>query len=188
MKRDGLITCCKPLSIKFYHLLIGLISCTTPAFAQDAYEVTFVKKILAQAQAKSFATQREYCGYIGITPAGRLKATPPKRGQLDSCYANDPPVSLALIASYHTHAAFDPEADSEVPSSIDVLADMDEGIDGYIATPGGRVWFIDGQRGVARQICGMQCIISDKHFKSGTYNKIKPRYTLRQLQRRENNL
>jgi hypothetical protein len=174
--------------MKLYHLLTSLILCTNPSFAQDIYEVAFAKKILSQAQAKSFATQREYCGYIGITPAGRLKATPPTRGHLDSCYASTPPNNLEIIASYHTHAAFDPEADSEVPSSVDMLADMGEGVDGYIATPGGRVWFIDGQRGIARQICGVRCIISDKYFKSGGHNKVRAHYTLQQLQSREDNL
>ncbi len=174
--------------MKLYHLLTCLIFCATPSFSQDAYEVAFVKKVLSQVQAKSFATQREYCGYIGVTPAGRLKATPPKRGQLDSCYAHTPPNNLEIIASYHTHAAYDPEADSEVPSSVDMLADMGEGVDGYIATPGGRVWFIDGRRGIARQICGVRCIISDKYFKSGAYNRVRARYTLRQLQRREDEL
>jgi hypothetical protein len=35
-----------------------------------------------------------------------------------------------------------------------MLGDMEEGVNGYVATPGGRFWYIDGDRGVATQICG----------------------------------
>lgn len=31
---------------------------------------------------------------------------------------------------------------------------MDEGLTGYVATPGGRFWVIDGTTGVSRQQCG----------------------------------
>ena len=31
----------------------------------------------------------------------------------------------------------------ELPSTGDLESDMDEGVDGFLSTPGGRFWFID---------------------------------------------
>ena len=56
------------------------------------------------------------------------------------------PESWELIASYHTHDALDPaepDANFELPSSDDLISDSEEGVDGYLSTPGGRFWFID---------------------------------------------
>ena len=170
-------------------ILLSVFLCfASTTFAQDATEVAFVKSVLNKAQSLSIKAGREYCGYIGIAPNGTLKATKPKRGRLDSCRPREPSENIELIASYHTHASFDIDADSEVPSSNDVLADMDEELDGYVATPGGRLWFIDGQRGVAKQICGRKCLLSDKAFQADIFEPIKKRYTVEQLERREQDL
>ncbi|KMW58716.1 hypothetical protein AIOL_003695 [Candidatus Rhodobacter oscarellae] len=73
-----------------------------------------------------------------------------------------------------------------MPSVSDVLADMEEGLDGYLSTPGGRFWFIDGQTGVSRQLCGLGCLPQDPDFAPGLHGTISKRYTLGQLEAREN--
>ncbi|WP_082152671.1 DUF4329 domain-containing protein [Candidatus Rhodobacter oscarellae] len=98
----------------------------------------------------------------------------------------DPRDAAEIIASFHTHGGFDEDADSEVPSVSDVLADMEEGLDGYLSTPGGRFWFIDGQTGVSRQLCGLGCLPQDPDFAPGLHGTISKRYTLGQLEAREN--
>jgi len=62
---------------------------------------------------------------------------------------------------------------------------MEDGVDGYVATPGGRLWFIDGQSGRARQICGLGCLTQDPDFKPEIYGPIKQSYTLGEIEQRE---
>ena len=102
-----------------------------------------------------------------------------------SCTPRDPRSAVEVFATYHTHAGFDDSYDSEVPSSDDVIGDMEDGMDGYISTPGGRFWFVDGQSGTVRQICGLACLPQDPSFESLIYGPIKQRYTLGELERRE---
>ena len=45
-------------------------------------------------------------------------------------------VFLEVMASFHTHACYDPDADSEVPSVEDLAGDIDESVNGYVATLG----------------------------------------------------
>ncbi|MEX0338245.1 MAG: DUF4329 domain-containing protein [Arenibacterium sp.] len=152
--------------------------------AQDAAEVAFAKSVLSQLQSPSFQSNREFCGMIGETEEGRLVASKPKRGGRDGCRPNDPRDAVEVFASFHTHAGFDEGADSELPSVEDVLSDMDEGVDGYLATPGGRCWFIDGQSGSVRQICGLGCLPQDPDFVPGVFGPIRKRYSLGELERR----
>ena len=102
--------------------------------------------VLMEAQALSLANNREYCGYIAFNAADKLQYTAPIRGDIESCEPPVVPESWELIASYHTHGALDPaepDANFELPSSDDLISDSEEGVDGYLATPGGRFWFID---------------------------------------------
>lgn len=165
-------------------VLLGLVL-ASPASAQSAAEVAFARQVLAGIQGNSFDANREYCGIIGLDADGRLVASRPRKGRTDSCKPRDPRDAVEFIASYHTHGGFDEWADSEVPSTDDVLADMEEGLDGYLATPGGRLWFIDGQQGIARQICGVGCMPSDPDFEPEVFGLVKQRYTLSDLDRRE---
>src|SRR5262249_44949109 len=59
-----------------------------------------------------------------------------------------------ILASYHTHGAFDPRVLTETPSSIDFDAVASEQTDAFIATPGGRFWRINSRTGVAHLLCG----------------------------------
>ena len=153
--------------------------------AQSPEEIAFARQILTQLQDNSFAANREYCGIIGLTADNKLTAATPRKGRRTSCQPRDPRDAAEIIASYHTHGGFDWDADSEVPSTEDIIGDMEEGIDGYVSTPGGRLWFIDGQTGVARQLCGLGCLPSDPDFEPEVFGPVRDRYTLNQLEQRE---
>lgn len=163
-----------------------LFSCwTVPAHAQEASVVAAARAVLSDLQAISFASNREYCGILGRNDEGQMVASAPRAGQRDSCRPRNPRSTDTLIASFHTHAAHDIGADSEVPSSNDLRADMEDGIDGFVATPGGRFWFIDGTRGVAHLICGPGCLPQDPNYDPAHAGPIASRYTLRDLEQRE---
>ncbi|WP_167684343.1 DUF4329 domain-containing protein [Parasedimentitalea denitrificans] len=156
----------------------------TVALAQAQAERNFARKVLTDLQRQSFAANREYCGIIGLTETGGLIASAPRKGSRDSCRPKGPRSAIELIASYHTHAGFDEDADSEVPSASDVIGDMEEGLDGYVSTPGGRLWFIDGQSGTVRQLCGLNCLPADPDFLPDQWEPVKQRFTLSDLEGR----
>jgi len=165
-------------------LLLGLMPCA--AAAQPAGELAAARDGLMQLQARSFNENREYCGYIGQMPDGRYMATEVTRGGVDSCLSRgDESRFVAVTASFHTHGGFDPDADSEVPSVDDLRGDMEEGVNGYVATPGGRLWFNDWRAGVAHLVCGLGCVGQDPRFRAGVAGPIASRYTLRELQHRQ---
>jgi hypothetical protein len=156
------------------------------ACAQDAAELAAARGALLQLQARSFAENVEYCGYIGRLPDGRLTATEVTRGDNWGCLsrANESRF-VEIVASFQTHAGYDRSADSEVPSANDMRGDMAERVNGYIATPGGRLWYIDFRRAEARQLCGLGCMGQDPRFVPGAAGPIAQSYTLRQLLARE---
>lgn len=156
------------------------------AVAQDAAELAAARGVLLQLQPRSFAENLEYCGYIGRMPGGQLTATEVTRGDTWGCLSRGSEDRFVeIVASFHTHAGFDRAADSEVPSTDDVRGDMEERVNGYVATPGGRLWFIDWRRGVATQVCGLGCMGQDPNFTQGDAGPIAQSYTLQQLQARE---
>lgn len=166
--------------------VLAMVASAAPVTAQDQGEIQLVKSVLSQLNTLSFKNNREYCGYIGFDAAGKLVATPAKKGRPDSCLANDPPEDMVLVASYHTHGAFTPDAFSEFPSSTDIEGDEEEGIDGYVATPGGRLWYIDGQDMEASQICGLGCLPQDPAFEAGLDGEIYQSYTYEEILQQEN--
>ena len=119
--------------------------------------------------------------------AGKLAATSPKRGRRDSCEPDEPPEDFEILASYHTHGDDTQEADTEVPSLEDLAGDIEEGIDGYIATPGGRLWLNDARLRRAFMLCWPGCVKRYRRFRE--YRAYPPghEYTLRSLQRRADN-
>ncbi|WP_224816275.1 DUF4329 domain-containing protein [Hasllibacter sp. MH4015] len=156
------------------------------ARAQDAAELAAARAVLLQLQPRSFAENVEYCGYIGRMPDGRLMATEVSRGDSFGCLSRaDESRFVEIVASFHTHAGFDRSALSEVPSSDDVMGDHAEGVNGYVATPGGRLWYIDGARQVATQICGLGCMGQAPGFIPGDEGPIASRYTLAEIRARE---
>lgn len=165
-------------------LISAWLATAGAAFGQSDEELQLVRQLIAKAQPKSFEENREYCGYIGYNNDGELAATRIKRGRTDECR---PPRAhgLEIIASWHTHAGFDREAYSEVPSVTDIEADEAEGIDGFLATPGGRLWYIDTEDMVVSQLCGLGCVLSDPNFEKGAEGKILQSYTYEEMLRRE---
>ena len=152
---------------------------TPPSDAEaDAFAAAFLNTI----QARSFAERREFCGYFIVDGAGRIQATPPVPGTLASC--TQPAAGPNAFASYHTHGAFDFDYDNEVPSPEDMLGDFAFGIDGYISTPGGRVWRVDVSRQVAVQVCGLGCVLVDTGFVPRNEASIPPTMTVQQVANR----
>ncbi|MEM7241560.1 MAG: DUF4329 domain-containing protein [Pseudomonadota bacterium] len=166
--------------------LITLLGLTQAAEPQANFEIRFAQEALAKAQALSLERGREHCGYIGVDENGRLAASKPRRGRADVCRPKNPPRRWQdIVASYHTHGTYSEDADSEVPSSGDILADANEGIDGYLITPGGRVWYIDGVNMQARQLCGVGCMRADPNFQPEVDYPVRQSYTVDELLARE---
>ncbi len=148
----------------------ALIALPGPLAAQsrdtvnDALDL-FALDLFDRIQPVSIREGREYCGYLGFDAAGRMATTEPRRGLPDYCDPGSTPPGFDVVASWHTHGAWTWDADVEAPSIEDLLADFDEGIDGYIATPGGRVWLnlVDERRSIL--LCGRGCVVSDPAFR-----------------------
>ena len=144
----------------------------------------FARSFLDSIQAQSIAERREYCGYFFIDGAGRLQGTPPRAGTFAGCDMPAPTAGRGIVASYHTHGAYGRAYDNEVPSIIDLASDFQFGIDGYVSTPGGRVWLVDFQTQTTRQLCGLQCVTSDPGFVPQGEAGIRQSYSIPTLQRR----
>ncbi len=149
-------------------------------------EVAFMKAQMNAIQPRSIAENREYCGYLGVLANGDFAISGPKRGAPAGCTPDNPPSNMRVIASYHTHAAYAPRYDSEVPSSTDLQGDISEGINGYVSTPGGRLWFTDGAARSTMQLCGVGCLVSDPRFRPERNNPVRQSYTLAALRQRQN--
>lgn len=148
---------------------IALIAAFAPVatFAQSIDEEALMRATFADLNPQSIAENVEYCGYLGFTVDGELAVSTPTRGDEGSCLSDDPANLDLIIASYHTHGAHSPDYSSELPSGTDMEGDEDEGIDGWVATPGGRLWHIDTTDMITRQICGIGCIPADPDFVIG---------------------
>ena len=164
--------------------LVALVSCTPepPIIAQTDDIDLFAKNLLNGLQPISIAESREYCGYIFETATGALAATAPRSGREEFC--DLPPPDDNVLASYHTHGSFSEVYDNEVPSLDDVNSDFDAGIDGYISTPGGRLWLIDYDAQIARQLCPVMCVTSDPENEPEDAGFIPQTFTLEELEAR----
>lgn len=159
--------------------VLGLIVAATialPAGAQNAEELRIAREILTELQPLSFEKKREYCGYIGYNETGVLIASRPVSGTMDGCAAPFPR-NLAITASYHTHGDYDHGYFNEIPSDIDMEGDKQFYMNGYVATPGGRLWYIDTQIMITRQICGLSCLPVAKGFRKGGMGDVAESYT-----------
>lgn len=144
------------------------------------------RRYLRLIQQKSIAQRVEYCAYIYRTGPGRFVADKPVRGEWDGCTLNDTNTTGEIVASFHTHAAYDRLADSEVPSVLDLETDMTDGLVGYIATPAGRFWRSNYPKAQAVQICGTGCMPVDANREGdGEFGKVPKSITLDQLRRRQ---
>lgn len=145
----------------------------------------FARAFLNSIQAQSIAEDVEYCGYFFIDSTGQLFGTPPIRGRTASCEQFAPEPGQGVIASYHTHGSYSRAYAAEVPSTIDLISDFQFGIDGYVSTPGGRVWLVDFQTNSTIQICGRNCVHADPAYNDRNDHRIRQSYTLTELQQRK---
>ena len=161
----------------------------TPANAQTRASVTgevgrFAIALLEKLQSRSIRENVEYCGLLGYDKSGKLMATKAVRGDRDGCEPVDAPESVEVIASYHTHGAWTILADTEVPSVEDLVSDFEEDIDGYIATPSGRVWQVRADDRRAYLLCGKKCIRSDPNYRDCKSLPVAKEYSLAKLRAR----
>lgn len=146
---------------------------------------TFARNFLNTLQPLSIRERTEYCGYIFVDGAGNLQATPPVQGTFAGCNMFAPERGQGIIASYHTHGAYNGRYDNEVPSVIDLESDFIFGIDGYVSTPGGRVWLVDFQTLSTQQICGRDCVFTDPGFVPHNEDNLQQNYTVQTLRQRQ---
>lgn len=155
----------------------------SPAVSDPAYtpppiqHVEMIKERFAPLQQLSFAAGYEYCGYLCMGADGVLVFTEIVRGGHNGCTPEMPRDGLTLIASMHTHGAYDPSVPAEFPTALDMESDRAEGVNGYIATPGGRLWYVDSQAMVVVQLCGIGCLPQDPAFHKGDDGQIATIYT-----------
>jgi hypothetical protein len=154
------------------------------AVAQSAQETAFVLGLMESMNQLSVRFNREACGYILRHPNGAYSSTKVSWGGQASCASLPIQNSSSVIASWHTHAAWDSDYDGEVPSVQDVEGDMSMGVNGWVGTPGGRLWFVDGQTGTMRQICGRDCLPVDPAFLNEDFGPVSESYTLEGLNTR----
>lgn len=152
-----------------------------PATAQAEEEIVFAARVLANLQYRSFRDNREYCGYLARDGGNRLIATKPRRGKANACYLGALPAGLETFATYHTHAGYDPGSYDEIPSTDDLRSDNALGLDGYVSTPGGRLWFSEGSAMQARLVCGIGCLPQDPRYRPDRGFKVRLRYGIDDL-------
>lgn len=164
----------------------GLSALVLPAEAGRAdpgyspAELSLVTALFTVLQPRSVASDAEFCGYIYRDVAGWLRASGPVEGDEETCTAPWPESGTPL-ASWHTHAGYDLDMWNEVPSARDVQADSFEGVDGWVATPGGRLWHIDGEAMRATLICGPSCLPADPAYDAEATGEIGWRYSFDDL-------
>lgn len=127
-------------------------------------ERAFVAAVLSDLQLRSFAENREFCGYLGLDRTGAFVTTPVMSGSEASCPLPHVPPGLTLVASFHTHGTYSPWYASEWPTTQDIATDASDSIDGYISTPGGRLWHVDTDTMTVRQLCGRGCLPQDPNY------------------------
>jgi hypothetical protein len=144
-------------------------------------ELAFVGAILSELQLRSFAENREYCGYIGLDAGDTLVATPAMPGSEAMCPLPPVPRDVRLVASFHTHGTYSPLYASEWPTTQDMVTDASDDIDGYISTPGGRLWHVDSDTMTARELCGRGCLPQDPAYIAAEDGPLRPVLTYRDL-------
>lgn len=149
-----------------------------PSTAQSAQETAFVMGLMESMNALSIRFNREVCGYVLRHANGAYSSTKASWGGQASCASLPVEDGFVVASSWHTHAAWDPAYDGEVPSIQDVEGDMRMGVNGWVGTPGGRLWFVEGQTGTIRQICGRGCLPVDESFGDEDFGPVGESYTL----------
>lgn len=170
--------------IAFSLSLFASIASAQVAF--DEQEHQFMVKVLSKIQMTSIEREVEMCGYVGRDDDGRLVITEILDGTEATCTLPDWP-KWDVYASFHTHSSYSPNYDSEVPSTLDLESDEASGINGWISTPGGRLWYHDSDVMTAYMVCDAGCLPQDPRFVDEPRGSIKPSYSYRALIKREGN-
>ncbi|MEL6530773.1 MAG: DUF4329 domain-containing protein [Pseudomonadota bacterium] len=145
----------------------------------------FARNELNVLQQPSFAGDKELCGIIFETSDGELGVSRPTSGDEASCdisFFDEP--GMVPIASFHTHGKHSDLYDGEVPSVVDIESDVALGMDGYIATPGGRFWHVNHETATATLVCGPGCMEQDPNYVPCRGDTIATRYTIPELRER----
>ena len=144
-------------------------------------ELAFVTDLLREMQLRSYATGSETCGYVGRDPQGQMMASPINTGREASCLLPRTPPGMRVAASIHTHGTYSPAYASEFPTVQDMTTDARDGINGYISTPGGRLWYVDTATMSVRQLCGRGCLPQDPHYRPQDDGPVQAAYTIAEL-------
>lgn len=160
-------------------------STTSAESSPTGAELATVTQILTDLQITSFAVNAEHCGYIGLDRSNQIIVSQINRGTEASCDLPWPPAGMTLLASFHTHGTYSPFYASEFPTVTDMMSDAAEDIDGYISTPGGRLWYVDTDTMTVRQLCGRGCLPQDPNYRPEDDGPLRPVFTLADLRRFE---
>jgi len=152
-----------------------------PSLAQSAKETEFVTALMHSMNALSVRFNREVCGFVLRHADGTYSSTKVSWGGEASCASLPLEPGVVAVSSWHTHAAWGRGYDGEVPSIQDVEGDMRFGVNGWVGTPGGRLWFVNGETGHMRQICGRGCLPEDPNFFPEEHGPVAESYTLQGL-------
>ncbi len=157
---------------------------SAPVQAQDARETEFVMGLMESMNQLSVRFNREVCGFILQDAEGNYYSTKVSWGGEASCASLPLEPGARAVSSWHTHAAWGLGYDGEVPSIQDVEGDMRYGVNGWVGTPGGRLWFVDGTTGFMTQVCGRDCLPVDPNFFPEEHGPVAESYSLDGLYQR----
>ena len=147
----------------------------------------YARATLAEIQPRSIANNQEYCGVIFEDEEGNLQTSTIYAGERAACALDwGVPLGYHVVASFHSHGGFDTQYASEIPSSLDLATDIDARIDGFVGTPGGRIWHNRWQEEATELACGEACLPVDPRYEtfkrsSGQRLNIARRYSMTEL-------
>lgn len=171
-------------------LALPLPALSAPQVARTYHELASERdrkaaKALNAIQVTSFRQNREYCGVLYRT-GGQIYASKPAKGNEATCSIRFIDHTRArIIATYHTHSAYAPHIDSEVPSRTDMASANRSNLDDYVITPGGRLWRVNGREQTIDLICDVGCLKQDPRFKKCASNAPRRYYDRDGLNRRK---
>lgn len=155
-----------------------------PRSSADAIQ-RFARDALEELQQTSISENQEYCGVIYEDEEGSLHTSEIYEGERAACAFDwGLPLGNHVVASFHTHGGYDRDYDSEVPSVEDLANDADARIDGFVSTPGGRLWHNDWQEQTTTLVCGEGCLAQDGRYSVAPKENVARSYTIDDLQAR----
>ena len=148
---------------------------------------SYARETLADIQARSISNNQEYCGVIFEDEEGNLQTSTIYPGERAACALDwGVPLGNHVVASFHSHGGFDTQYASEIPSSLDLATDIDARIDGFVGTPGGRIWHNQWQSETTEMLCGEGCLEVDPRYtqfkrRTGARSNLARSYSMDEL-------